>query len=180
MNKSEISSIIRKLELTMNAKYIDSSEFAKALGNIEYSRALKTVESIQKNGILERGEKIFRLPSIPQFLDICKAAQEKRESKKDCYVCGGTGGGMIVEEVDGIRYEFALHCDECGTAYVSKDGYYTEPISKYYDIENIKAQNAFKDKTLKPIPDYIKDLCRKLKLNINAILNPKGREGGAV
>jgi hypothetical protein len=180
MNKSEISSVIKKLEATMNVKYIDSSEFAKKLSNLNYQRAILAVEHIQKNGILNYGEKVFKLPSIPQFLDIYNSLQSNDIKKNDCIVCGGTGGGVHSQVINDIKYEFALHCDECGTAYISKDGYYTEPISKYYDIDNIKAQNAFRDKNKKPIPDYIKDLCRKLKLNINAILNPKGREGGAV
>lgn len=175
MNKACASNIVKRLEATMNSKYIDSSEFMGTLFVLDGAIASKTVNAIQKNGILQGSEKVFRLPSVPQFLDIYNSMLEKRESKKDCLVCGGTGGGMITQEVDGIKYEFALHCDECGTAYVSKDGYYTEPISKYFDIENIKAQNAFRDRTPKPMPDYCRNEFKRLKLNINAILNPKGR-----
>jgi hypothetical protein len=114
------------------------------------------------------------MPTVPEFALLCKRHKKVENIIKDtkmCLICMGRGFlmmktskelGKTNKETRKLIYEYPLHCIcEKGKMhavdYTNNNGerYYTEPITKYFNTDEIKINNS-----------------RRLKTNIN-IVNKK-------
>jgi hypothetical protein len=124
-------------------------------------------ESVVQTGIdnIIRSSKFCPKPA--ELLDEFKRLQgnsQKTVNKEYCPVCDNTG--IITHRTE--AGDFALYCTECAKGLSQKyDGrrckpstdYYTPPVTKYYDVEKLKAKNIFeksKSGVAMPMPEEIK------------------------
>jgi hypothetical protein len=87
-----------------------------------------------------------------------------------CYVCDNTG--VVCHRTK--ECDISLYCTECekgqenkydGRQCKKKSDYYISPVTKYYDIEELKARNMFNAKN-KGVPVPMPDTIRKLLGNL--------------
>lgn len=89
------------------------------------------------------------MPTLPQFLALYKGLngtvyQKESEEQEYCYVCNNKGFDILREytktNCTTYFYDYQLHCDCCqkGKQQAINTGkYYSEPISKYYDVQKL-------------------------------------------
>jgi hypothetical protein len=108
------------------------------------------------------------MPTVPEFITLYnkyKPSEHRVENKNLCLICMNKGIVMMemvkeYSERQKLKYEYSLHCIcEKGKAqavdYTNKAGerYYTEPVTNYFDINELKANNKRKLEKKKEISD---------------------------
>ena len=130
---------------------------------------------------------------MPVFADIYTAYQNEYKQTKekitsDCPYCKGLGYIVhtkfeVVECYNGtkksIPYQCPLYCTECqqGEQYKysgreckdHKTDYIIEPITKYYNLDDLVAKN-WTDRKAIPAPDYVREVFKKHGMSINRIM----------
>lgn len=159
-------------------------EYVKFFLPLNYNQSLQTVEKCKLN--------YKYCPAISDLYETYKAVGvEIRESMptENCTICNGLG--YIVhtkmeqfETASGKKiqypYQYALYCTECtkgeqfkynGREVKShKSDNYTEPVDKYYNLDDLRAGNAFAVKKVIPIPQYVIDEAFKHGMDIRRII----------
>jgi len=166
---TEFTRILYKLYNSKNLEYEPArKEYIKIFTEFEFDIAQQALDNIY------RTHKYNSCPVPADIYDECKKAmlQNKHNTAVDnkeldmCYVCRGKGYIIHTKIINETPYQYVLHCTECKAGALAKyDGrrckrkseYYTEPVTKYYDVEELKTQNIFSaNKGVVPMPDYVK------------------------
>lgn len=172
-------------------------EWGKYLSQLDYSIANETID----RGILQgypdgKGNINTKMPSIPEYnalyLKIKRDLTESEPARElsYCPVCEGKGfiphtKAEEYETVSGkivvICREYILYCTECtkGDNYKydernnseRKTKYIIEPVTKYYSIDQLKAENSFKNRKAIRMPDYVLKEAKKHGIDIRRIMN---------
>jgi excinuclease UvrABC ATPase subunit len=173
VESSKIYKILDRLECvflnTPLSKPGAKQEYVKFFFTCDYDVAEKTIDKI----ILD-GTKFF--PTISEINALYKNMEAIELSNKKfnadgniCMVCNGDG--FIVHKIKTIDY--VLYCTECekgrdfkydgrNNSKNAKSIYYTEPVTKFYDVNQLTAENSFKDRQPIKAPEYIRKLLDKL------------------
>lgn len=172
MHLKEAEIIINKIEANFNLKYYDLTEFLELLSSFDFDVAIRAVEHLKKNGILRNGERMRKLPTLPEFFDIYKLFAPPILVFNTCDICNGNGAVVYNEYHDlmnsdlkawndvqkiSIPYHTVLTC-------VCKGG---KLILKYFDLEKLKAERK---KGAIPMPDYVRVECKKHGINLKTMI----------
>jgi hypothetical protein len=130
-----------------NEQYALWLEELKDLNELAVQRAIK---SLKTNNVYENC-----MPTVPQFLSLYRTFIGKKSVEQDyCYVCNNRGYEIIrfykKYNEHKIPYDYFLYCDCCAkgkSLKINHDEYYSDPISKYFDLNNLMSEN--KKKALK-------------------------------
>ena len=143
-----------------------------------YEEYIKLIMTFDTGLIGETIDVLFKktsfFPSIAEISEtyeqVLTASRENKkftESPDMCYVC--MNEGFIIHKKDGMEY--VLYCTECENSYKydgteiknHKSKYYSEPVTKYYDTEALRAENMFKPRgKIVPMPDNVRHLIKRL------------------
>jgi hypothetical protein len=146
MDSNSAYNYLMKISGMYNRK-LNDDQYALWLEELEILNEIavkKAIKSLKNNNSYEN-----IMPTIPQFLAIYKTFLYVKEKEEDyCFVCNNRGfeilrlykdfGGQV------IPYDYMLHCDKCSKGKMQKvacGGYYSEPISKYFDIAKLILEN---------------------------------------
>lgn len=144
----------------------------------EYIKTLESVSSADCNEVLDNmimsNRKELALPG--ELLEACRIIEAERkvnqkviEPDGTCYVCENKG--FVLHE-NQYHCEYVLYCTECekGKEFQydgrqlkkDKTDYFIEPVTKYFDIEELKAKNMFKSHKIAPCPEELKQQLKKI------------------
>ncbi|MEN8908383.1 MAG: hypothetical protein ABF289_20700 [Clostridiales bacterium] len=139
---TKITSLYNK-NLTDEQLAIWLEEFEK-LNELAVQKAIKKLKA----------DKIYEncMPTLPQFFSIYKTfIQDKNIKQPYCYVCNNRGYEIlrVYKNLNEKKtpYDYALHCDCCEigkTQIIKYKKYYSEPISKYFNVESLMTENKKK------------------------------------
>lgn len=107
--------------------------------------------------------------------DIEKNNKRLLTNQEYCYVCNNLGF-VYYDTSEGKK---SLYCTECekgqkekydGRQCKIKSDYYNEPVTKYFDIEQLRSQNMFSKKESKivPMPEEIKNMLYRINRKMGA------------
>ncbi|MEN8905042.1 MAG: hypothetical protein ABF289_03690 [Clostridiales bacterium] len=108
----------------------------------------KVVNNLKSNYLY-----LNNMPTLPQFLALYNRHTHKSSDKKNpntyyCYVCNNKGYDILrkFEKVNDKTYiyDYALHCDCCKKGEeekVKSSSVYSEPIGKYFNVDELAAKN---------------------------------------
>jgi len=150
---------------------------------MEWSIAQRAVDEVMAASTFSK------CPQLGVFWDNYRRVKhlEKVDEPKSevirCNLCMDKGYMLVKEKIETETYEFVLYCPDCEEGKKNKyDGrtleratktpYFTEPITKYYSRDAIISQNLFTEKRSgqkAPMPDCIKEECRRLGMPIRAL-----------
>lgn len=137
--------------------------------------AQKVIKDIKRNHLYSN-----YMPNLPQFLQLYKKIFNENlvtEQKDDyCYVCANKGIEMIRETkiINGFKYiyDYFLHCDYCRKGEEEKISYknlYTEPISKYLNVDKLVRKN--KEKRKKQVEDKNKFKNESINIRYESLMD---------
>ena len=151
-------------------------QYSKVLVNYEELIAQKAIDNLIMT--------TKYLPSIPELIEMLRNVEKlqrvTRVESNICLVC--LGEGFI------LHNSYPLYCTECdkGKEYMyngqdngtdkagkpsnnPKSDYYIEPVTKYYDIQELKGQNAYRnERRVVPMPDNVRKLLKKCARKMGA------------
>lgn len=172
-------------------------EWGKYLSQLDYSIANETIDRGIMQGYIDgKGNTNTKMPTIPEFnnlyLQIKKNIDESELEKETgyCLVCDNKGyiPHTKIEEYETISgkkvkisRDYILYCTECqrGEQYKHdgrnnkdrKTKYFTEPVTKYYSIDQLKAENSFRNRKVIRMPDYVLKVAKEHGIDIRRIMN---------
>lgn len=190
MDKESATALLMSLSMYYNDKSFENKvkreAWIKSLMELEYMPAQNAIDTIIKT----------HTTFMPVFADIYTAYQNEYKQTKekitsDCPYCKGLGYIVhtkfeVFECYNGtkksIPHQYPLYCTECqqGEQYKysgreckdHKTEYMTEPMTKYYKLDDLVAEN-WEGKPI-PIPDYLREEARKHGMNINRLIRAVG------
>lgn len=163
-----ISNIFVDIEKKMNIEET-REQYIKVLVNYEELIVQKAIDNLIMT--------TKYLPSIPELIEMLRNVEKLqrvvRVESNICLVC--LGEGFILHNT------YPLYCTECekGKEYMydgqnngtdkagkpsqsPKSEYYIEPATKYFDIQELKGQNAYRnERRVVPMPDNVRKLLKE-------------------
>lgn len=202
MEQKQFNDIIKRLECVCVKTDFDNpykkAEYANVLIDLDYELMDNAIDHFILHGIqTSNGINRSFLPAPGELLDIYNELKKIQNYNNNlsnnefCHVCENHGYILHDKKIDYLsdnkkKYisQMTLYCTECekGTEF-KYDGKqskvkslnYSEPISKYYDVEQLKAANMFKKRGPCECPDAERaQIIKTLGPNVFRILNGGG------
>lgn len=176
MNQIEAKEYLKLIDSVFKGGNLTENKLAKE----EYLKVLGTIDMDLMQQVFDDLAKKYKFfPSISEIYEVYNEIKtEKREREKiiqpdtTCYSCENRGFVIYKNQ---YNCEYVLYCTECDKGkeyayqgknnsqrYNAKTDYFVEPVTKYFDIEELNAKNMFKNHNIVSCPTELKQQLRKI------------------
>lgn len=146
--------------------------YTQIMVNYEDGIVMEAIDNIIKgNKFCPKPAELYE--ELQKLSKIQKDNNRLLNSQEYCYVCENTG----IVTLRTTEYDKVLYCTECekgkeqaydGRTCKQKSDYYIEPVTKYYNIDELKSRNMFDKKNPGqpvPMPETVRQMLRKMGMN---------------